>query len=400
MLRRDRPQISGDGHTALLLAYDIVIGEVFMSYEEPSGTQSTGDSEGRRLAQRRAGLLSEAGRVARVLEILLDRADYPSDPLSRLISNIGKQEATELQRGFGRIEPRTRFRVFGGHPLLAKLSTVLFFVDESGVSHIQPGSDTPYFALGAIAMTPNEAERYCKKSDQIKEEFFGRTGFQFHEPYMRRRTQSSNIDYSFNGNSDKQHRFDVVIRQLIETTQFHAFGVVVRKEAFKDEFLETQIDPYLPTDCYSLAITLLFERCADALGVSFPRSIGRVQFESQGPREDAYHQLEFARLLLEGSQWVSEKAFRSLFETGLKFMPKQGSDPGELADFFARELFEWVSSDCRTPPKWWDVFNRKVYCREDGGQGKFGVKVFPDSDIRERIEAHRRRCGAKIPPKM
>ena len=28
--------------------------------------------------------------------------------------------------------------------------------------------------------------------------------------------------------------------------------------------------------------------------------------------------------------------------------------------------------------------------------GKFGVKVFPDSDIREAIELHRRDCGAAL----
>lgn len=27
--------------------------------------------------------------------------------------------------------------------------------------------------------------------------------------------------------------------------------------------------------------------------------------------------------------------------------------------------------------------------------GKFGIKVFPDSDIRDRIEKHRQECGAE-----
>jgi hypothetical protein len=26
--------------------------------------------------------------------------------------------------------------------------------------------------------------------------------------------------------------------------------------------------------------------------------------------------------------------------------------------------------------------------------GKFGVKIFPDADVRERIDIHRRNCGA------
>jgi hypothetical protein len=67
----------------------------------------------------------------------------------------------------------------------------------------------------------------------------------------------------------------------------------------------------------------------------------------------------------------------------------------ELADMLARDLYEWVDSDCTAVPKWWRLFNRKVYCREDGRMGKFGIKVFPDSDIRERIEEHRAACGAE-----
>ena len=37
----------------------------------------------------------------------------------------------------------------------------------------------------------------------------------------------------------------------------------------------------------------------------------------------------------------------------------------------------------------------KIYRRGDGRMGKFGAKVFPDSDIRDRVEAHRIECGAR-----
>ncbi len=116
--------------------------------------------------------------------------------------------------------------------------------------------------------------------------------------------------------------------------------------------------------------------------------------ESIGSREDAEHQLEYARLLLEGSQWIPDSVFRNDLETGLRFVPKQGSHPCELADMFARELYEWIRGDCDVTPMRWDLFSKKMYCRGDGQMGKFGVKVFPDSDIRDRIEAHRLRCGA------
>ena len=122
--------------------------------------------------------------------------------------------------------------------------------------------------------------------------------------------------------------------------------------------------------------------------------MGRVTFESIGPREDALHQLEFARILIEGSQWIPDKAFRNYLETGLRFSPKQGSSPLELSDMFCRDLYEWVRGDCVTTPERWQLFNRKIYCRGDGMRGKFGVKVFPDADLRDLIEEHRRNCGA------
>lgn len=105
--------------------------------------------------------------------------------------------------------------------------------------------------------------------------------------------------------------------------------------------------------------------------------------------EDAFHQLEYARTLLEGSQWVPDSAFRNWLEPGLQFTPKQGSDPTELADMLSREIYEWIRSGCAVAPLRWNLFSRRIYCRGDGQMGKFGVKVFPDSDIRDRIEAHR-----------
>ena len=63
----------------------------------------------------------------------------------------------------------------------------------------------------------------------------------------------------------------------------------------------------------------------------------------------------------------------------------------ELADMFSRDLFEWVRGGCGAfTPRRWDIWQTKIYARDDGMMGKFGVKVFPDSDIRDQIENHRR----------
>lgn len=353
-----------------------------------------GDPEGRRLAQRRAGLLHEAERVARALEILLDRAEHPKDAVSDLITELARQQQRELQKANGRIEPRTRFKSRGGHPLLKRLPVAALYIDESGTSTIPKDRGAEYFALGAISMEKEEAQRYIARADTIKLEFFGRTDFQFHDPYMRQRTQARHVDYSFSRDASKQKQFDDAIRELITSCNFMTFGVGIRKTAFRDEFIKHKIDPYLPLDVYCVAITFLLERYVDALAHADSEQMGQVRAESQGPREDAYHQMEYARLLLEGSQWVSASAFQSHLHAGMRFSPKSGSDPSELADMFARDLFEWTRGECTGKSKWWDLFSSKVYVRGDGQMGKFGIKIFPDTDIRERIESHRKAWGA------
>ena len=61
----------------------------------------------------------------------------------------------------------------------------------------------------------------------------------------------------------------------------------------------------------------------------------------------------------------------------------------ELSDMLARDVFEWIRSDCKTGPRRWGLWGDKFYRRSDLRMGKFGLKVFPDSDIRDRVEAHR-----------
>ena len=118
-----------------------------------------------------------------------------------------------------------------------------------------------------------------------------------------------------------------------------------------------------------------------------------ITLESQGPKEDALHQLEYARLLLGGTQWVPPSAFQQTIEPGARFVPKSGSHPTELADMFARDLFEWVRQGCTGDPKRWSRFSPKIYGRGNRSMGTFGVKVFPDSDIREQVERHRMVSG-------
>jgi hypothetical protein len=334
-------------------------------------------------------LLAEAGRVARAVEVLLKRADVDASGCTHLIEELARQEQIELQRALGRIEPRARFKGHSPHPLRERRPRSILYVDESGQSHAKARAPH-FFAVGAVAVPEEEVDNYCVAANEVKLQFFGRTDITFHEPAMRRHLGP----YYFDGDRQRQRQFDQAVERLIVETDFMAFGVGIRKRAFQKEFVETGIDPYLPTDVYAVAIIMLLERYIDFLAFSPTKRLGRVSFESQGPKEDAYHQLEYARTFLDGSQWVPDSAFRNWLEPGLHFTVKQGSSPAELADMFARTLYEWIRRACRGNPKKWAVLSRKVYCRGDGMTGKSGVKVFPDSDIRERVEAHRRSyCG-------
>ena len=351
-----------------------------------------GDPHGRRLSKNRAHLLSEARQVAHSLRVLLGRANFDETLCDELLKSIARHEAIELQRAHGRIESRNRFKRGVPYSLLEGRPVSNLYVDESGRSNPGYTSGLGFFSLGAVALTESATDAYCSKADEIKLRFFGNTQLTFHEPNMRNRAG----DFYFGNNEQEQREFDEAISGLIEETDFVAFGVGIRKRAFAEDFLETRLDPYLPTDVYVIAIAMMLERYVDFLANSPEKRMGRLTFEGQGAKEDAYHQLEYARLLIEGTQWVSDKGFRQWLETGLRFTPNRGSHPTELADMLSRDLYEWIRDDCESSPKWWSMFSEKMYCRDDGRMGKFGVKVFPDTDIRETIERHRRDCGASI----
>ena len=352
----------------------------------------TGDPSGRRLWRAQANKLSEARAVARVLDTLLADANIDTALSKQLLSEIEKQEMIALQRAHGPIAPRKRFKGQKPHALLENRPLNCLYVDEAGKSAREPLSTPRFFSLGAVAIDEAEGVSYCERANSIKLEFFGTTNHTFHEPRMR----NHNGEYYFEGDVGKQNAFDSAIDCLIDETDFTVFGVGIRKNAFQEQFADTSIDPYLPTDAYAVAIIFLLERYVDYIASREPRLVGRVTFESQGPREDAYHQLEYARVLMDGSQWLTPAAFRSWLETGLRFVPKRGSEPTELADMVSRDLYEWIRSDCEATPAKWERLSRKVYCRGDGLMGKFGIKVFPDHDIRDRIDAHRQECGATI----
>lgn len=341
----------------------------------------------RRLASRRAIQLREAARMADCLRQLMRRAGAPTDEIEELAKSLRIKATEQDLKAFGRVNPRRGTKA-SGHPLLEGRPPNLLYLDESG--SLNPKSGVTVFAVGGVAMSERDQAEYVERADQLKLQFFGHRDVTFHEPMMRKHEK----EFHFNGDESKQRAFDHAFQTLLDQTPFIAFACGIRTIPYMSDFLEQNADPYLPEGVYEVAVMLLLERYTDYLAHGCPdRRIGRVHFESIGAKEDAERQLAYAELLLFGTQFVSERHFMSRLETGCRFSPKTGSSAAELADLVAREVFEWVRGECSVRPRHWDLVSKRFYRREDLMRGKFGLKVFPDHDIRDRIEAHRMRSS-------
>jgi hypothetical protein len=265
---------------------------------------------------------------------MLERAGHDRAQAAALTNAISEAEQSQLLRAEGRVESRRRFK---GGPIqpVASPDRQLLFLDESGKSI---PSAVGLFALGGIAMTGAEAERYRSRADAVKERFWGHRGITFHEPHMRWHDE----EFHFDGDVEKQAAFDAALEQVVHETDFTVFGVALRKGPFAD-FIAAATDPYLVPDLYSTTMQMLLERYIDfRVSQGAPRTRSKILLEAQGAREDATHQREFADILLNGTQWVPESAFQQWLEAGILFPNKHGSDPMELADMISRDVYEWA----------------------------------------------------------
>ena len=346
---------------------------------------SPGDPQGRRLARRKARYLEEAQRIGHLLAVMLRRAGANEDACQELLDDIQHSARRARRTASEPVAARKRYRLGSGHPLTAGRPENVLHLDESGLAGPQPDQPESWFAIGGVAIDPADIPVYISRADEIKLEFFGTTDLTFHEPLMRQRKEH----FYFRNDREKEAKFDQAIRSLIDQTPATYFGAGIRKANLTADAL----DPYLPASAYPLAITLLLERYIDFLAHSPGHPFGRLMFESIGAREDVERQAVVVDLLLHGTQWVSERAFRGQLHPGVHYAPKRGSDVMELADIVAREVFEWTRSGCTEEPKYWDVISPRFYARDDFAMGKFGLKIFPDRDMRTVIEAHRTRFG-------
>lgn len=205
-------------------------GEITMTQSSP------GDPEGRRLARRRAHQLSEAARLAEIIARLLGGSGL-AEACSELAKRIAERERAELQRAYGRLEPRNRFPTLGSHPLLLGAHGCIISIDECGRPEPESTRHQPVFALGAVGFDEEDVNGGRAAADALKLKFFGTVDLTFHEPDIRTRDGP----YRFGGNAQRQAEFEEELAALIDDTKFVAFGAAIRKDVFDKEFVKPSL---------------------------------------------------------------------------------------------------------------------------------------------------------------
>ena len=112
-----------------------------------------------------------------------------------------------------------------------------------------------------------------------------------------------------------------------------------------------------------------------------PRSRdGTFNFGNVPSLEDALFQREYARLLIDGTSYVSSAWFRQQLRPGIEFRTKQDNVSGlQLADLLARPCGEKVLNPDQAPERW-SVFREKLCPGQETAHSILGMKVVPWGD--------------------
>ncbi len=343
------------------------------------------------VARERAGHLKHATDLARRLEEVLEQADalketgFTEVP-SRiaLAAKIAEEDASAFS---GRPHPG-RETYFHHRP--ADRPVIHLFVDESGLARDVRKSkgSGDLFALGAVAISSDALEQYWTHANQLKREFFkGGPDVILHASDLREAIKGSDgRGRQFALNTDKSWPNLVrALEDLVEQTDFTAFGIIIQKWVFHQQFTVLGQDPFLPRETYDLALHLLLERFVSFLASEDDAPIGSIALEHQSPGENARHQLSIAETIAYGTRWISPEPLQLDIQPGVEFLKKQPSHPLELSDILANLLYQLARDEFDQAPRLqqggssrlWEAFCRKFYQEDDLRQGKFGLKVFP-----------------------
>ena len=349
------------------------------------------------LLDKRSGLLSDAAQQASRLRAILEQADAlketgfgPTQTRIELAAKVAAEDAG-AQSGKQRSIPETY-----PHDRPDKRADIRLFVDESGQADDvrEFHKDNDFFALGAIAISDAESEQYRERANQLKRNFFkGGPNVILHASELRQ---------AMKGPAERGGKFalkagkewsDLVqaLEELVEQTEFTAFGIIIQKWRFYQEFTEPGEDPFLPRETYDLALHLLLERFTSFLASAADAPIGSITLEYQSPPQNARHQLSIAETIAYGTRWVSPEPLQLDIRPGVEFLNKQPSHPLELSDLLANLLYQLARdrfSGDRPPrlqqggsTKLWETFCFKFYQEDDLRRGQFGLKVFPAGNL-------------------
>lgn len=339
------------------------------------------------VAGQRSELLKDATKRARQLRVVLEQADaLKATGFSSVLHRI-ESAADDAPASSGK---PYLVRETYPHRRPDERPGIHLFVDESGQADDvwKPDKSAPFFTLGAIAISAAAHKEYPIRAKQLKQKFFkGGNNIVLHASELREAMRHSHEGKGeFVLNSGKSwSALERALERLIEETEFTAFGIIIQKKDFHEEFTETGKDPFLPRETYDLALHLLLERFTSFLASATDAPIGSITLESQNPEQDARHQLGIAETIAYGTRWVSPRPLQRDIQPGVEFLKKQSSHPLELSDMLANFLYQLARDGFDRPPrlrrdgstKLWETFCRKFYQEGDLRQGKFGLKVFP-----------------------
>jgi hypothetical protein len=341
------------------------------------------DPEGKRLARARAAQAEEALQLLALAQsrVASLKDDALRDVFDGLRQDLRRKFEADESRGGGHLEARKKYKGRSQHLALEHgRGVITLYIDESGKP--ERDLDQPHFVLAGVAMDDDATRAYVAAANALKQSYGLEPSLCLHAPQIEKGVD----DFAFGDDESVQAAFRQDLDSLVVSTDFHLLGSIIRKDKLSQLLGEGTEFPNLPPGLYEMTLTFLAERFVDMLHADQAlKPCGRLIFESIGNLEDALHQRAFADLLIHGTEFVSEGCFRGWLRPGCEFRTKRGSHPIELADLAARALLNWTRADFPIEHPFLNLWGPKISTREEVERGKFGIKVFPDSDIREDV---------------
>lgn len=257
---------------------------------------------------------------------------------------------------------------------------VLMFVDECGSPRLSASADSfGAFALGAVLVRRESYREFEETWSKWKRSVWGTDSKKIHEPDVR----VGHGPFWFEGNRSRRRRALDSLHETIRQLDFKSVVVVIRRQAYVDQYGHGGINDILPEAPYPMALDFLSERLVFALDQEFAGAKGRLIAESRGPLEDAQLQREFARLQIDGTTYISASWFRHQLDPGIRFGTKNERIAGlEVADLLCRPYAEKALAPTSSPARW-PEFREKLCLGRETAHSPVGIKVVPWSDEHE-----------------